>query len=393
MQQTRLRTPVHGLFPSAASFGIAVLLSLSVSATFGQSERKVKRPPKGPVETKKEAVPQVKPKKNTEDPKEKEEKTAQWIMETLEYGINKDRRDAINKVLTIKDSGLRKKLGEKIVDVLDTESDPEVTVKAITILGDIKETRGIDQILKRIDDPSEEVRTAAVYGLKNLKAESSKGRLMQKMEKEDLGKHTNFIEALINTLGAFKAREMLPFTEKAIDSDKTNSAVREYLVLFLGSLESDAPKKLLLKLYRDEDEETTIRCYAVNSLARLKLKDTTGDIKQVLGEIESYGFEKRKKYYNLYIYSVAALASMGDSEAVPKLMNSLRSDNTAVRLKAVNIMRDLKNERTIDILKYRMKNDPSRKVRRAARAVLKEFGIDVGEEEKNVSGQEDQSED
>ena len=75
------------------------------------------------------------------------------------------------------------------------------------------------------------------------------------------------------------------------------------------------------------------------------------------------------------MHSVAALVEMGDTDSIPLLMNSLRSDNAGVRFKAVNLIKEFNDERTIDILKYKMKNDPSKKVRKAARKALEEKGL------------------
>ncbi len=379
--------------PLIISAALTILAALPGSVVRGQESVKGSKTGKTIAEKKNGKIAPPQKKKEEPTAAEKEEKIAQWIMDTLDFGINRDRREAINKILTLKNTDLKSKLGGKLVGILKDETDPDVAIKAITILGEMKDARGTEEMIRRLDDQSEDVRTSAVYGLKNLDARSAKDNLIAKLEKEDLSKHNNFIESLINTLGAFKAEEMIPFTEKALESDKTHEAIREYLVLFLGRLDSKKSKDILLKLYKDEDEELTVRSYAVNSIAKLKIGEAAGDIKQVLSDIESYNFDKRKKYYSLYIYSVAALASMGDKDAVPKLMSTLRSDNTSVRLKAVLMLKDLKNERTIDILKYRMKYDPSRKVRKAARSVLKEYGIEVGDEEKTPEGQDEQSED
>ena len=95
--------------------------------------------------------------------------------------------------------------------------------------------------------------------------------------------------------------------------------------------------------------------YAIKSIAKLKIKDASQDIKNVIKEIDSYPFGKRKKYYDLYMYSVAALVELGDTDSISLLMNPLRSDNASVRLKAVNLIKEFNDERTIDILKYKMK--------------------------------------
>ncbi len=45
------------------------------------------------------------------------------------------------------------------------------------------------------------------------------------------------------------------------------------------------------------------------------------------------------------------------------------------------MMKELKDKRTIDILKYKMKYDPSPKVQKAAKEALKEMGEQVDESE------------
>ena len=75
------------------------------------------------------------------------------------------------------------------------------------------------------------------------------------------------------------------------------------------------------------------------------------------------------------MHAVAALVALGDSDSVELLMNSLRSDNAAVRLNAVKLIKDFDDERTIDILKYKMEYDPNQRVKRAARKALEEKGL------------------
>jgi HEAT repeat protein len=79
------------------------------------------------------------------------------------------------------------------------------------------------------------------------------------------------------------------------------------------------------------------------------------------------------------MYCTASLVKMGDSNSIPRLMEALRSDNPVVRLKAVELIKDLKDKRTVDILKYKMNYDPSPRVQKAAREALKAMGIEVDE--------------
>jgi len=313
---------------------------------------------------------------------EEDKRKAKWIKETLDYGIQDDRRDAINRILLVKDKSIRAELNDKLIKLLKTEYNSGIKVKALTVMGEIKLGKGTEEMTAMVDDDSEDVKVAAVYALKSNNATSSKGVLVERLKKQDMAKDSRFTEALINVLGDFNATELIKFATETIDNTKTTSNIREIFVLFLGKLKSKEQKDFLIKLYKDEEEELTIRAYAVNSLAKLQIKEATTDIKAVLNEIDSYPFKKKRKYYTLSIYSIAALVKLGDTEAVPRLMNSLKSNNPAVRLKAVNLLKDMKDKRSIDILKYKMKYDPSKKVKKAAEEALKELGVETEEADK-----------
>jgi len=304
-----------------------------------------------------------------------EEKNAKKIERILDYGINQERLKAINKILIIKNKGIKNRLLKKLIELIKHESDTEVLVKAITVLSELQEKDAIPVLIVKLDTRSEDVQISTVYALKNLNGISAKNKLIQKLKKQDLDTDSNLTEALINTLGGFKAVELLAFAKNAVENNKTSRMNRELLVLFIGRLNSPESKNFLIKLFKDEEENITIRSYAVNSLAKLGVSAAVSEIKKTVTEIESYPFKKKKKYYTLYMYSIAALIKLGDKEVYPKLINSLRSNNSAVRLKAVNLLKELKDKRTIDILKYKMKYDPNIKVKEAAEEALKELNV------------------
>jgi len=316
------------------------------------------------------------------DPKQSDEKKAEWIEQTLDYGIQEERLSAVSKIQQIKDQAIRGRLVKKLLDMTKDEDDPELLIKSIAVLGEMKETSAIPMITEKIDHRSEDVGTAAVYALKNMKAAVAKEKLIQKLKSRDLENNSNFTAALIQTLGEFKAVELLPFVRESLESPKTTKGIKEEMVIFMGSAPAAESKDILLKIFKDEEEDVALRSYAVNSLSKLGAREVTADIKETIKMIDSYDVKKRKKYYNLYLYSIASLAKLGDQEAIPKLMNALRSNSSQVRLKAISLIKDFKDKRTIDILKYKMNYDQNQKVQSAARKALKEMGVDVGEEKK-----------
>ena len=319
------------------------------------------------------------PAKTPAAPAETEEKRAEWIEQTLDYGIQEERIVAISRIPLIKDAALKARLVKKLIGMMGKEDDAGVLLRAITVLGDMKEASAAPLMIEKLDHLSEEVRTGAVYGLKSLKAHTAKERLAGALRERDLSQISNLTEALIDTLGELEAKEAVPFAMEAIKDKKTHQSNRQNLALFLGKVRAGEAKELLLEIFRDDDEDVTLRAYAVNSLSRLGSRDVGAEITRVIELIDSYDTKKRARYNNLYLYSVAALARLGDPEAVPKLINALRSNNAQTRLRAIGLIKDFKEQRTIDILRYKMKYDQNARVRAEAKKALEEMGVDVKE--------------
>ena len=316
-----------------------------------------------------------KERKRKEQQAENEKKRAEWIEKTIKFGINKDRREAINMILGIRDESLKRSLGDRLVDVIRNETDPEVKVRAITVAGDLKNASAAPAMMEALGDDSEDVQIAAVNSLKNLKHGPARQVLAEKLKGRDLSTDSNLTESLITAMGEFEAGELSEFAKSAIKDVKTTRTIRGSLTMFMGRLGSAAPRDFLIELLKDEDEDRDVRGYAANALARLGAKEAAKDIDSVIATIESYPFKKRKEHYTLYIYCVAALARLGDEKAYPRLVDALKSDNAMVRLRAIRLLKDMKDQRTIDILKYKRDYDPNMAVQKAAREALEEMGI------------------
>lgn len=309
-----------------------------------------------------------------------DEKKAEFIDETLDYGTQEERARAIDKISQVRDKAIRGRLVKKLIDLMKAEEEPEILVKSITVLGELKEAGAVPLMTDKLDHRSEDVRIAAVYGIKTLNGVSAKDKLIEKLKAQNLENASAYTDALIQTLGDFKALEIVPFVKESLEKNTTNVSVKESMVLFLGKTQAREAKDALLKLYKDEDENEMLRSYAVNSLAKLGMPEVAADIKEVIASIESLDAKKRKQYYDLNLYSVAALAKLGDKDAIPRLIDSLRNNNAQVRLKAIGLIKDFKEKRTIDILKYKMKYDQNTKVQAAARSALKEMGVELPED-------------
>ncbi|GAB4221460.1 MAG: HEAT repeat domain-containing protein [Spirochaetota bacterium] len=310
---------------------------------------------------------------------EAEKRKTEWIKKTIQYGIQDDRIDAIKSTLTLKDPSQKNDIIKLLDELMPQETNPEVKRTAITVVSELKSSSSSSWIIASLNDNSEEVKIAAVYAIDTLKATEAIPKLEGILKEQKFTENSNFTEALIRTLGKLKDTQLKDFAIERIKDTKTTDNLRQLFILFLGDLEDISSKDFLLGIVKDKDEDTTIRSYAAVALAKIGAKDTAGDLLEIIKEIDSYPVNKRKDYYSFSMYCTAALVKMGDSNAIPRLMEALRSNNPVVRLRAVELMKDLKDKRTIDILKYKIQYDPSPKVQKAAKEALKEMGENVDE--------------
>ncbi len=317
----------------------------------------------------------AKSKEYTEADAKEDKMKVERIEKTLEYGVQKDRITAMNFIKSIKSDDMKKRVILKVINLIENDPNVEAKKTAITVVGDLKNREAIPALIKALDDKSDEIQIAACYALGRLEAHEAKEKVIVLLKKQDLGVSSNLTEALIILLTDLKAQDILDYAIESIKDHKTGKMARERFMLYIGKVGSAAQKDFLIELLNDETEDMTIRSHAVKALGALKIKESADDIKKLLNEIEEFPFKKKQSYYNLSMHAVTALVALGDTDSVELLMNSLRSDNAGVRLNAVNLIKDFDDERTIDILKYKMKYDPNERVKSAAKKALEDKGL------------------
>lgn len=297
------------------------------------------------------------------------------IEKTLQYGMQKDRITAMNLINNIKSEDMKKRVILKVITVIENDPNIEAKKTAITVVGNLKSKEAIPALIKALDDKSEDIQIAACYALGRLEAHDAKDKVIAMLKAQDLGVDSNLTDALVIFLTDLKIQDILDYAVENVKDPKCGKLSRERFMLYIGKVGSPAQKDFLLDLLNDEAEDMTIRSHAVKALGALKINESADDIKKLLTEIEGYSFKKKQSYYNLSMNAVTALVALGDKDSVELLMNSLRSDNAGVRLNAVKLIKDFDDERTIDILKYKMKYDPNERVKRAAKKALQDKGL------------------
>ncbi len=340
---------------------------------------------------------------NTEDSKksEKEKKAeekqqlmdkkgAEYIEKTLNFGTHKERAEAIARIKNIKTEPHLSKVLDMLVKNIKDESDPGVLRKSFQIAADYERKDAVGPISAYISHDNEDVQIAAIYALKDLDARGQSTALKNELKGLDFSENAGLIEALLVTLGDFEDKTLFEFSKQKIKDPKTSDFNRQRLILFLGNSKTTESLDYLKELFTNEDENITVRSYAVSSLSKLGNSSVVPAINEEIDRIDSYDVKKRRRYHTLYMYCIAALVNLGDSNAYPRLEESLKSNSAPVRLKAIEMMADLKDKRSIDILEYKAKYDPNAKVRAAAKRTLKDtFEIDLDNEGEEEEKEED----
>jgi len=297
------------------------------------------------------------------------------IESTLNFGMHKDRITAITLINTIKNEDMKNRVLGRLNNIIENDLNTEVKKAAISAAATHKYKEAIPSLIKALDNNLEEIQIAASYSLGRLDGVESKDTVIKILEKQDFSVNSNLTDALIILLTDLKVPDIKDLAVKTVKDPKAGKMARERFMIYLGVMGTPDLKDFLLELLLDEDEDMPIRGHAVKALGSLKIPDSADKIKQLLKDIEEFPFRKKQSHYNLSMLAVAALVALGDTDSVELLINSLRSDNAAVRLRAVNLIKEFDDERTIDILKYKMKYDQNDRVKRAAKKALEDKGL------------------
>jgi len=297
------------------------------------------------------------------------------IESTLKFGMHKDRITAITLISSIKSEEMKNRVLGKLNNIIENDLNTEVKKTAISAVATHNYKDAIPSLIKALENNLEEIQIAASYSLGRLNGIESKDTAIKILNKQDFSVNSNLTDALIILLTDLKVPDIKDLAVKTVKDPRSGKMARERFMIYLGVMGTPDLKDFLLELLLDEDEDMPIRGHAVKALGTLKINDSADKIKQLLKDIEEFPFRKKQSHYNLSMLAVAALVALGDSDSIDLLMNSLRSDNAAVRLNAVNLIKEFDDERTIDILKYKMKYDQNARVKRAAKKALEDKGL------------------
>ncbi|TGK85378.1 HEAT repeat domain-containing protein [Leptospira bourretii] len=293
------------------------------------------------------------------------------LSKMVRYGTSQERKQALGELTRFpKESAgeLYTLVGEQ----LKTEKDMGMKIVLLKTIGDLDLKENKDSIIGLFEDVNEDVAKQAVTSAKKMKLAEATNPLLEKVKKEDFTKNSNSLSLYISALGELpEGKTAAPFLETKFREKFNNADMRGQIALYFGSVLYSDAESALMEVAFDEIQPTTLRCYSMNTLGKLKSETAKPKLYELLDSLKkTAGKLDAKKAQSLKIYAIGALVTMGDKEVFQELNEFARDDDSMVRLRAIEFMGNLKDPKALELLEYKRDRDPSPKVQKAAKKAI-----------------------
>ncbi|WP_244594355.1 HEAT repeat domain-containing protein [Leptospira ryugenii] len=310
-------------------------------------------------------------------------KKKEVLSKVLRYGTSQERKQALFELLSFpkeQANELYLYLGE----LLESEKDIGVKIVVLRTVGELNLHQFGDLVIRLFEDPNEDVTKQAISTAKKLKLTTAVGPLIEKVRKEDFTKSSNQLTLMINTLAELpNGIEASPFFQIKFKEKFNNSDTRAQIALYFGSVKDSSAESMLSDLAFDDAAPTTLRCYSINALGKIKANNAKSKLLELLDSLKkTAGKLDGKKAQSLKIYTIGALVLLGDKDVIQELNEFARDDDAMVRLRVIEHMGNLKDPSALDLLEYKRDRDPSPKVQKAAKRAIDQIkGVEVSSPE------------
>jgi len=297
----------------------------------------------------------------------------------LRYGTSQERKQALFELISFPKEHA-KELYLYLGEMIKTEKDQGMKIVILRTLAELEITEYKDSVILLFEDQNEDVTKQAVTTAKRLKLAEAVGPLVEKLKKEDFTKNSNTTTLYINALAELpNGKNASSFLQMKFKEKFNNADVRAQIALYFGAIADQDADSILQEVAFDDLNPTTLRCYSINALGKIKSQSAKPKLFELLDSLKkTAGKLDGKKAQSLKIYTIGALVLLGDKEIIQELNEFARDDDAMVRLRVIEFMGNMKDPSALEILEYKKDRDPSPKVQKAAKRAIDQIqGKDV----------------
>ncbi|OHD22091.1 MAG: hypothetical protein A2Y38_12610 [Spirochaetes bacterium GWB1_59_5] len=280
-------------------------------------------------------------------------------LDTIHYGIETQVIELLATLRTEKNVEYK----AEILKAFDVSTSPKLKAAILDFFGamDIPdaENRSADLITKR-DSQSDTLVAAAFTYLITIKSKAALAEAVTILDEDE----KRYVQAAIKAIGAAGSDAEAEALRKAYEADGVEPAVKEAIVLALGTMKSGSSYELLASIASNEETGKTLRMYSCSALGAL------GDERAIPVLTEASVASDP----NVRAYAIAALGNFSTKDARAAVREGLRDGHVLPRIAAAKAAGMARDVDSIPFLEYKVSYDPEQAVRVSSITALSEIG-------------------
>lgn len=304
-----------------------------------------------------------------------DDQVREYWRKTLEYGVTSQRIGVIKAIeqnKSVEDFPLIEK-------ALISDINPEVRGYAAYSLINLKVSREELWInaLKNEKDP--EVLRKIVYGISELKIKGSGPHLFNELTNRiDNPKNSLLVATIIRAIGEIQYKEAANYINGLLTNILYPLEIRSASAIAIGNFADESFIPVLKNILDNPGEPKEVRMYCAYGIGK------SGSLKAF--DVLAPYIENEKEDLNIRLWAISGLSFVKGDKVLEKLIDFTKVDNTRIRMEAIKSLANYgKNDRVIEILKYKSEYDPEFAVKKEAKNSLQKLGVELESTNATVS--------
>ncbi|MBR3543082.1 MAG: HEAT repeat domain-containing protein [Treponema sp.] len=311
-----------------------------------------------------EVPPAKRPKKpdakKAEEAAKKDEKDSdQKRRDTIKYGIEPELNELVKKLIENDDP----RYSDELYDLFQETKSPAVRERILEYFTKFEDPCLEDYAVTILNDPYDERASTVEQAFKYAAALKTKAAIPAVVTLLESENESYFTPAL-TTLGELGGEAEAEYLVQFLDRSDLTTAQRQALMKVLGKINASQTWDALVEIAQDDGENIFVRAYAAEAIGAMKKPESV--------EILSKLYEEQDP--TLRCYAVKGLAYFETKEAASVVVQAIKDSQYKVRLDAIDAASKMKLKDSIPYIIHRAKSDPEASVKKKAYEKLAAFG-------------------
>ncbi|WNY63238.1 HEAT repeat domain-containing protein [Borreliella carolinensis] len=296
-----------------------------------------------------------------------------YVNDTILYGLDSQVTNIIKALKKSSDSQYNLSLKKRLEKTFNADIKKEILELFISL----KYSGGIDTANYILENYESKRYSNALFGLaiSYLKEFDDKEKLKKTLIDILENKEGNVVSIAAYYLGELNSLEYSKNMMEVFEKYSGNDGARREILIALGKMVAVEYQDRIYEISLDNYETPSIKAAAIEALSYLAVDKVTTNADLYL--------QSNNNNLNVKLAIIVSLSKDPSLKSKEILQGFLRDSDDNIRFKAINAIKGHKDSSAKDILIYKLKSDPSLKVREASAKAL--IDMDLGDiEMKNI---------